>query len=78
MNSSERAAELVEAGRSFDLIYIDGSHRRDDVMVDSLLAWSLLREGGFIIFDDYEHELDRSGCRAPKRRDRLLPEFSRF
>ncbi len=38
----------------FDLIYVDGSHDRDDVMIDSLLAWRLLNVGGVLIWDDYE------------------------
>jgi predicted O-methyltransferase YrrM len=45
--------QLVMAGRLFDLIYVDGSHRRDDVIMDSLLAWRLLKEGGLLIWDDY-------------------------
>ena len=65
-SSAMALSEFVEAGRSFDLIYIDGSHRRDDVMVDSLLAWSLLREGGFIIFDDYELKLELAAAERPK------------
>jgi hypothetical protein len=38
---------------SFDIIYIDGSHRGDDVLADAVLAWPLLRQGGTLIFDDY-------------------------
>jgi predicted O-methyltransferase YrrM len=38
---------------SFDLIYIDGSHDRDDVIIDSILAWRLLRVGGIMVWDDY-------------------------
>jgi hypothetical protein len=37
----------------FDLIYVDGSHARDDVMLDSLMAWRLLKLGGVLIWDDY-------------------------
>jgi predicted O-methyltransferase YrrM len=37
----------------FDFIYVDGSHRADDVICDAVKAWSLLAEGGIIIFDDY-------------------------
>jgi predicted O-methyltransferase YrrM len=43
---------------SFDIIYIDGSHRGDDVMIDAVLSWSLLRVGGVIIFDDYKWKGD--------------------
>jgi predicted O-methyltransferase YrrM len=44
---------LAEQGRAFDVIYIDGSHGRDDVLVDSLLSWKLLRNAGTLIWDDY-------------------------
>jgi predicted O-methyltransferase YrrM len=39
---------------SFDIIYIDGSHQADDVLVDVVLSWSLLRQRGMLIFDDYQ------------------------
>ena len=38
---------------SFDIIYIDGSHAKDDVLEDAVLSWRLLKEGGVLIFDDY-------------------------
>jgi predicted O-methyltransferase YrrM len=43
----------LEAER-FDLVYIDGSHTADDVLADAVLAWPLVENGGFVIFDDYE------------------------
>lgn len=41
------------APKSFDIVYIDGSHRGGDVLVDAVLSWALLRDGGTLIFDDY-------------------------
>ena len=38
---------------SFDLIYIDGSHKAKDVYNDAMNAYELLKPGGIIIFDDY-------------------------
>jgi predicted O-methyltransferase YrrM len=38
---------------SFDVIYIDGSHEKRDVLEDAILAWRLLKDGGVLIFDDY-------------------------
>jgi len=38
---------------SFDIIYIDGSHSKEDVLEDAVLSWRLLKEGGTLIFDDY-------------------------
>ncbi len=43
---------------SFDIIYIDGSHRGMDVLTDGVLAWRLLKNGGVLIFDDYDMEFD--------------------
>jgi hypothetical protein len=39
---------------SYDIIYIDGSHQADDVLVDVVLSWPLLRQRGILIFDDYQ------------------------
>jgi predicted O-methyltransferase YrrM len=44
---------LGQNGSAFDLIYVDGSHTRDDVMADSVLSWYLLRQDGILIWDDY-------------------------
>jgi predicted O-methyltransferase YrrM len=45
---------LAQQPSRFDLMYIDGSHDRDDVLMDSILAWRLLAVGGILIWDDYE------------------------
>jgi predicted O-methyltransferase YrrM len=39
--------------RVFDLIYIDGDHHREAVMLDSIFSWPMLRRGGILIWDDY-------------------------
>lgn len=39
----------------YDIIYIDGSHDKPDVLEDAVLSWRLLKEGGIMIFDDYRH-----------------------
>ncbi|OAX43563.1 glycosyltransferase family 8 protein [Rhizopogon vinicolor AM-OR11-026] len=41
------------AGAGFDWVYVDGSHRADDTLLDAELAWRLAREGCIFIFDDY-------------------------
>ncbi|MBY0291208.1 MAG: class I SAM-dependent methyltransferase [Mycobacteriaceae bacterium] len=45
--------QLLDEGRQFDLIYVDGSHFADDVLTDGITAWRLLKEGGVLIFDDF-------------------------
>lgn len=47
LNASERDLE------TFDWIYIDGSHHAKDVMSDACAAWPLVKNMGFIVFDDY-------------------------
>lgn len=37
----------------FDLIYIDGSHHCNDVMIDAIECFDALKVGGVIIFDDF-------------------------
>src|SRR5260221_7908256 len=48
---------MAQHGRSYDLIYIDGDHFRDQVMIDSCLAWRLLKPGGIMIWDDWKDYL---------------------
>ncbi|CAG8658349.1 1483_t:CDS:2 [Dentiscutata erythropus] len=43
-----------ESKIKFDFIYIDGSHVASNVLADATLAWNLLKDGGIMIFDDYE------------------------
>lgn len=42
-----------ELSNSFDIIYIDGDHHADAVYQDAKQSWSLLKDGGMMIFDDY-------------------------
>lgn len=37
----------------FDIIYLDASHNAHDVLSDAFFAFSLLKEGGYLLFDDY-------------------------
>lgn len=41
------------APESYDLIYIDGSHKAVHVLFDALMGLELLRPGGVMVFDDY-------------------------
>jgi predicted O-methyltransferase YrrM len=53
---------------TFDFIYIDGSHRREDVYSDSKYAYRLLKMGGIIAFDDYFWNIEFE--------DKLIPHFA--
>jgi predicted O-methyltransferase YrrM len=37
----------------FDLIYVDGDHRAEQVSLDIKNSWKNLNKGGFLILDDY-------------------------
>lgn len=56
--SIKALGSLREENAVFDFIYVDGSHQRDDVMIDCLGAWRLLREGGVMLMDDYTWKPD--------------------
>jgi predicted O-methyltransferase YrrM len=58
---------LADAGRRFDLIFIDGSHARDDVLTDSALSWPLLASDGILLWDDYLLRLAGYDEERPKR-----------
>lgn len=49
--------------KSFDIIYIDGSHVPKDVLIDAVLSWGLLKRGGIMLLDDY---LLNTGEQNPK------------
>lgn len=39
-------------GPAYDFMYIDGAHEAKFVIQDAVLCWPLLRDGGFMLFDD--------------------------
>lgn len=39
--------------KKYDLVYIDASHEKEDVLFDGINAFWLLKDNGVIIFDDY-------------------------
>jgi predicted O-methyltransferase YrrM len=50
---SDRAAvDLIRSNSSYDIIFIDGNHRFDDVLVDFYLCAQLCALGGRLVFDD--------------------------
>jgi predicted O-methyltransferase YrrM len=49
---SARELRGLELG-TYHVVYIDGSHTADDVLLDAALSWDLLAPGGLMIFDDY-------------------------
>jgi predicted O-methyltransferase YrrM len=51
---------------TFDFIYVDGAHDPATALTDACMAWGLLRQGGVMLFDDYQypHEPTKVGIDA--------------
>jgi len=45
----------------FDIIYIDANHGTEDVLEDTILSFRKLKQGGYMIFDDYQCPETRLG-----------------
>jgi predicted O-methyltransferase YrrM len=55
-NTSYNAlAKLIAQKQEFDFVYIDGDHDPATTLTDASMAWGLLRQGGVMLFDDYEY-----------------------
>jgi predicted O-methyltransferase YrrM len=50
----------------FDFIYIDGDHTAKGTISDAIRAFSLLKEGGIMIFDDYEWDCYKEDYNNPR------------
>lgn len=66
MKLLEEEIDKEEAG--YDWIYVDGSHRADDTLLDGELAWRLARSGAIVIFDDYNWDAEpKESMQHPQR-----------
>ena len=45
-------SDAIRQGECYDLVFIDGNHRYDDVLVDFYLADQVLKVGGILTLDD--------------------------
>jgi predicted O-methyltransferase YrrM len=69
--SAEVLSGLCRAGALFDLVFVDGDHRKDSVRRDVELAWWVLTDGGALACHDYREE-SCDGVEAAL--DALFPE----
>jgi len=51
-DSFSALTNLYASGQSFDVVYVDGSHKARNVLEDVVLSWRMLRPGGIMICDD--------------------------
>jgi len=62
MDSTNGARYLASKGMSADMVYIDGCHMEGDVYRDLAIYWErVLRPGGVMLIDDYQHTPDFAG-----------------
>jgi predicted O-methyltransferase YrrM len=55
-------SQLIQQKQEFDFIYIDGDHDPATTLTDASMAWGLLRQGGVMLFDDYEYPEAPTKC----------------
>jgi len=65
--SSDALAELGVKQERFDVVYVDGDHRRMGAYRDCLLSWPLVKPGGLLLIDDYEWDLGLAEPCKPKQ-----------
>jgi len=70
-----RFVQEVRAGQreKYDFVYIDGSHVAKDVLIDTVLSWELLKNGGLMYFDDYQYAAGTKA--APSRPEAAIDGF---
>ena len=64
--STRALARFIEEEYTYGFIYIDGSHIAKDVLTDACMAWSMLMQGGIMVFDDYLWGEPRDILHRPK------------
>ena len=55
-DSADVLPRLIDAGKLFDVIYVDGDHEYDGVTSDLKNSEKLLSEGGVLVMDDYSEK----------------------
>lgn len=53
-SSAAYLAGAIGGGDSYDLVYLDGSHRAIAEWVDMGLAWQVVKGGGVMVWDGYD------------------------
>lgn len=63
MTSGSALVDMLNFKYLFDFIYVDGNHSALMAYSDGTGAWKLLKQGGVMLFDDYEypHEPTKEG-----------------
>ncbi|MDP3660664.1 class I SAM-dependent methyltransferase [Phenylobacterium sp.] len=77
--STYELPRMLQAGNSFELIYVDGSHTAWAVGVDLAYCAAMLAIGGMVVLDDYWHDESEIGGPGVKQAvDRFYGVFGRY
>lgn len=67
------------AKESVDLVYIDGNHMSKHVLEDAVNSFYVLKNGGYIVFDDYGWGLNNpSHCQPKTAIDSFLLSYEKY
>ena len=70
--------KLFKQNKSFDFIYIDGSHNGEDILSDAIEAFKILKKEGLIFFDDFlQHDKNRA-LQSYEGIEKFLTLFSNY
>ena len=76
LESFQEAEDKLKREKPCDLIFIDGSHRVEDVVRDSLLAFQIVANEGVIVWHDYRNNgYSTDLLRVPEGLVRLPPSY---
>ena len=70
--------KLLNQNKSFDFIYIDGSHNGEDILSDAIEAFKILKAGGLIFFDDFLQHDDNRNIQSYQGIEKFLNLYSNF
>jgi predicted O-methyltransferase YrrM/GR25 family glycosyltransferase involved in LPS biosynthesis len=51
---------LLKQNKTYDFIYVDGSHKAIDCYTDCLLSWQMLNLNGIMAIDDYLYKISKT------------------
>ena len=64
-DSSEVLFQMMKENKTFDFIYVDGSHLALDCYSDLMISWRLLARGGLLAIDNYVYDTESAVLNFP-------------
>lgn len=71
-----RAVEIADGQTPFELVYIDGSHYAPDALLDMMMSFELMAEGGVMIVDDYNRQFSHGAKQVRPAADAFFNCYS--